>query len=227
MEITKEYILSRVEAKLKERHKHNWENILNLFNQLNVEIASHKGLTIDDSVVGWAVFCSTVEKMIESRQTLDVESFEKLFLSTGKPKGLIQSSHVTDPDYVPVEQITNPDEFVQMAYEKASSLLSSNVFEEESILEDINPEDLSVEGWRARGFIGASDTELDGNELKPNMDGVTVVYEESFRNPFTPGGLAMQLTSALWIDIETEKQFYYYRKPETATDEKATPHLPA
>lgn len=209
MEITREYILNRVETKLKPQYESYWKDILNLFNKMNIEVATQKRPKMKDSTVGWALFCSTVIQLIEADQEINMKNFEALFLIPNKSKSFVQSSHIADPDYVPVEEITDPDLIMAAAAEKAQSLLDSNTFVPEDIIEDFHPGELSTEGLRARGFINADATELDGLELNPFPGDKIIVYGDLI-NPFTPNGLMTQITSNLWMDVETEKEFYHY-----------------
>ena len=180
------------------------EQINNLMNSLpHLDMIAYSGSTFEDSTIGWLSFCKTIDSMLELNKEINLENFRELF-ETLSTKNELKRSSIVEYDYSTIEE---------NSYDKLKRL--SEIAEENDLAEDIEYDFLTDEGLKVIGAIDRDETTLNAEEISIKKEKllpvVKVNYDELENNtiisPYTGTNQVSQVTSDIWMDIDTEELF--------------------
>lgn len=177
------------------------DNTIALIDKMdNLDMIAFQGDTFEESTIGWVAFCNTVMQLISEGKEVNFSNFKESFKFEKAKAATISRPEAAIDESLLIEE----DPEVKM-----KRLLSLS--ETEDIIDDIEIEELTEEGYRSAGLIGSDQTELDAEDLvinpKNNMPIIRVKMDDPIISPFTQSEDICRVSENVFMDVETEELF--------------------
>ena len=197
----KDRILNKLEKMSEYQSSGQSDNTLSLINKMdNLDMIAYQGETFEESMIGWMAFSSTVIQLISEGKEVNFQNFKDNFKFEK-----IKAATISRPE-APIDELLLIEEDPE---EKMNRLLSITV--EEDIIDDIEIDELTEEGYRNMGLIDSDQTELDAEDLvinpKNNMPIIRVKRDDPIISPFTQSEDICRVSENVFMDVETEELF--------------------
>jgi len=202
----KEKILTRLNTSKLYQGTSQKKEISDLIDSLpNLDMVAYNAATFEESTIGWLSFCKTIDSLLENGQEINKENLVIALGNKVAPaKTEFKRSSNVEYDYSKIDE--DP-------FEKLHRL--SQIAEENDLIEDIEYDFLTDEGLKIIGAVDRNDTSLDAVEVKVDTDKLMPIVRvkeadlvnNAIVSPFTGTTQVAQVTSDVWMDIDTEQLF--------------------